>query len=57
MKKAIEHKHSSVYCDKLLNAYDEEKITQNKIMTKKLSKAKFGEAALSHTTTANQQQQ
>jgi hypothetical protein len=55
LKKAIEHKHSSVYCDKLLNAYDEEKITQNKIMTKKLSKAKFGEAALSPTTTANQQ--
>jgi hypothetical protein len=52
LKKAIEDKHSSVYCDKLLNAYDEEKISQNK--TKKLSKAKFGEAALSPTATANQ---
>ena len=37
MKKAIEDKHSSVYCDKLLNAYDEEKITQNKIENRSLN--------------------
>ena len=55
LKRALEHKHSSVYCDKLLNAYDEEKITHNKIMTRKLSKGKFRDTtALSPTAAASQ---